>query len=449
MRHGLATVSHSRRLHLAVHLLAAAVLALAASAPTALPDLALMFLGWPRWLFASAAIVALLGLITCRPPLARPSMVACLLLSATLTGLGALELLFRALHHDFDQTEARLKRLPPFFRKPLVPAGTVFYRRAGPEHWTGRPLHALLEEQRVRPNPYTNEAVITVAYDALGFRNEPDLADWEIAVAGDSFTELGHLPFDRLFTTRLGELLGRRVRNLGVSHTGPLTHLHYLEAFGLAPSTRGVVIMFYEGNDLADLAYEAAALDEFAVTGRRPKRGRCPQTSFLLALHQALTRHHREPQTFAAMANAWFDGASGQKPVTISTPPGRADDIPSRAREALDAFLHRYAELTRQHRVTARLAYLPTKETVLHDLLSVSADAPEGWASSPRTDLPTYVAGRCADAGIPFLDLTSALVAETQQRRELLFSGMYDTHLNRRGAEVVARELAAWWALNR
>lgn len=48
-------------------------------------------------------------------------------------------------------------------------------------------------------------------------------------MAGDSFVELGNLPFEQLFTTILGELTHRPVLNLGVSHTGSLTQLCYLD----------------------------------------------------------------------------------------------------------------------------------------------------------------------------------------------------------------------------
>ena len=42
------------------------------------------------------------------------------------------------------------------------------------------------------------------------------------------------------------------------------------------------------------------------------------------------------------------------------------------------------------------------------------------------------------------LDLTPILRAETDARRDLLYNGLYDTHLNQRGAEVVANALARW-----
>lgn len=76
---------------------------------------------------------------------------------------------------------------------------------------------------------YRNERPVTVAYDEQGFRNPDDLIDWDIVVVGDSFVELGYLPYEDLYTTRLGRLLGCRVKNLGCSYTGPFTYDYYLK----------------------------------------------------------------------------------------------------------------------------------------------------------------------------------------------------------------------------
>ena len=57
--------------------------------------------------------------------------------------------------------------------------------------------------------------MITVQYDEAGFRNPAGMLDWDIAVAGDSFTELGYLRHEDLFTTVLGQILDARVLNLG------------------------------------------------------------------------------------------------------------------------------------------------------------------------------------------------------------------------------------------
>ena len=54
-------------------------------------------------------------------------------------------------------------------------------------------LNTRLSQLRIVPNPFAEERVVRVAYDEHGFRNPPDLADWVIAVTGDSF-EPGPLP---------------------------------------------------------------------------------------------------------------------------------------------------------------------------------------------------------------------------------------------------------------
>jgi hypothetical protein len=145
---------------------------------------------------------------------------------------------------------------------------------------------------------------------------------------------------------------------------------------------------------------------------------------------------------FVAEPNASFNGISGREPVTISTPPRLAEELPDHTREALDAFVREYARFGRRHGVTTWLAYLPAKETVLRDLIELGPEPPDGWRSSVQTDLPNDLARRSAASGVRFLDLTPVLIAETRARRRLLFNGLYDTHLNREGAEVVARALA-------
>ncbi len=91
---------------------------------------------------------------------------------------------------------------------------------------------------------YRDEAAITLTYDTNGFRNSLDLTDWEIAVIGDSFVELGFLPDEELVTSHLARLLGVRVKNLGVSDTGLLTYNHYLKSYATSPATRHVMVFF-------------------------------------------------------------------------------------------------------------------------------------------------------------------------------------------------------------
>ena len=103
---------------------------------------------------------------------------------------------------------------------------------------------------------YTNEREVTITYDSEGFRNPEDLRDWKMVFAGDSFTELGYLPYEDLFTTHLGALLHTSVKNLGVGYTGTLTQTYYLKLYGKSASTTDAFLVFFEGNDLDDLLRE-------------------------------------------------------------------------------------------------------------------------------------------------------------------------------------------------
>ncbi|MDG2123642.1 MAG: hypothetical protein P8J87_08095, partial [Verrucomicrobiales bacterium] len=89
---------------------------------------------------------------------------------------------------------------PIYFRMPADPTGEVFFKRSGPESWTGRPLSVFLKNNRGTDLAYEEEVEVTIQYDGDGFRNPADLTDWEIAVAGDSFTESGYLEAPDLFT---------------------------------------------------------------------------------------------------------------------------------------------------------------------------------------------------------------------------------------------------------
>lgn len=435
-------MAHSKRLHIGLHLLAGGLLMLAAWVPARVPDLALCWLQVGTPLLACGLILALLGLLTYRPRLARPSALLCVLTSFLVVALTLGDVVFRAAGFDFRRTAQKLRHLAPFYRKPTVPTGLVYFRRPGPETWTGQVIWSCLEQLHIQPNLYTNEAPITVVYDGNGFRNEAGGTDWELAVAGDSFTELGHLTFDRLFTSILAGQTGLRVHNLGVSYTGPLTQLSYLEDYGLAPSTRDAVIVFFEGNDLADLDREYLELQEYLKTGQRHLRGRRKQTSLLRALCElGLARTDDSPAP-RLDPDAYFQSAGGPVPVTLDLPLGLVSALPTNVVHGFEFFLTGYARFAKQHHVRPWLVYLPSKPTVLRGLLSFPEASGSVWEEGPVSDLPDFVKAGCARHGIRFINLIPALVNETWRTRRLLYNALFDTHLNQRGAKVVAQELA-------
>lgn len=383
------------------------------------------------------AILPLLGV--------RPRVMAGLGLAMVLVLIAVVlsEVVCRQAGWDFRGQEAAWRRLPPFTREARTPTGSVFFRRDGPEAWTGSVIRASLE-LRGHPVPavYRDEASMVARYDAQGFRNEDGWVDWEMAVAGDSFTELGFLPFDELFTTRLGRELGRRVRNLGVSGTGPYTQLHYLKEFGVSPSLQQVLILFFEGNDLEDMDHELAAMSRFEATGERPRREFVPQTSLLAAVADVWRRRFagRRVPPDPPLVDA-FRSAEGEVPVHLSEVPPQRRRLPEDATERLDRFVSEYRDWALGRRVEPWLAYLPCKARALHS--RIQGEDPRRRNRGPwwPEELPTKVADVCHRHGIQFVDLTPVLDEAVRHRGELVFNPLFEAHLNAKGSQIVADEL--------
>lgn len=439
-----ARVRHwSPALHRLLHAAAGGLLLLAGLAVGALPGIAVHWRAFRAPLLGAGAILILVGGLRADRRVARISRGCCLVSAAAVLTLAAIELGFRAARFDFRRQAARLQQMPPFYRKPTIPTGTVFYRREGPLEWHGPVIRRMLDCVGLDSGAYAAEPAITVRYDALGFRNEPRPAAWELAVAGDSFTELGHLPFDELFTTRLAAALDIRVLNLGVGNTGPLTQLSYLRDYGLSPATRQVLIVFFEGNDLEDLVFERAAEQQFEATGRRGFRTVRSQTSFLRAVGEQVRSRTSHSPPADPPVEGYLKLANRRLPVTVGTAPGGWTELPPATRAALERFCAQFSDFARDHGVRAWLAYMPCKRRVWHGHLEFAAAAAEtvrGWEPS---DLPAVLNGLCATHAIRFLDLTPALVAGLRGAGEPGYNLLYDSHLNARGSRAVAEVLSA------
>ncbi len=371
-----------------------------------------------------------------------------LVAASSALSLLAVELAGRAIGFDFAFQERAFERTPIFYRQPVVPVGSVFFRRPGPDRWRGRVLDAAMQRAGVPPELRPVEAEVAITYDAQGFRNPDDLRDWEVVVAGDSFTELGYLLYEDLFTSVAARRLGARVKNLGVSYTGPLTQAFYLRRFGSAPSARHAVLAFFEGNDLGDLAREARALavwrQQRRKRGKQPARQPLleriePQASFAVALWRLVAHDRAQPPVH--LGNAWFAAGGPPTPVTLFYAPPGSEDLDETARGLLGDALERWAATARSLRMEPWLLYLPDKRRVLHPHLRFRAEAPAAIANWEPTDLPAFVRSLAGARGIGVIDPSPALAAELAAGR-LPFNTIWDTHLSRRGAQVVGIALA-------
>jgi len=185
-------------------------------------------------------------------------------LSVTST-LIAVELVVRLTDYDPREPPKDISRIPIYYRGPTVKTGDYFARREGPARWEGKVLSQFLECLGSSDSTYADEPKVVITYDQHGFRNPEGLVDWEIVVVGDSFVETGYLPYEDLFTTHIQSLTGKRVKNLGVSYTGNLTHIQYLKEYGHASSTETAMLVFFEGNDIRETVREANLIEKVSA----------------------------------------------------------------------------------------------------------------------------------------------------------------------------------------
>ena len=326
-----------------------------------------------------------------------------------------------------------------------MPAGP-FFRRPGPAAWTGRPVTSAMRLGGYADADAGDEE-ITVTYDRDGFRNPEDLRDWEIAVVGDSFTEAGTVTQDELYTTILGRELGQRVRNLGVSFTGPLSQTYFLQHFGKAPSAKHAVLAFFEGNDLQDLQREVKLREAYHAgqVVKAPSRldELPPQSSFVRAVGTwlGLLLSRSEKPKPPELVNGEFVGGAAPVPMTLDFIPPSSSDVSPALRESLDRALGGFAQTAREQGMKPWLLYIPSKRRALDGRLRFLPSATPEMAGWKPTDLPQWVAGLAEAHGITVVDATPALAAEAQ-RGVLPYNAIFDTHLNPAGHRAVAKTLA-------
>jgi hypothetical protein len=339
---------------------------------------------------------------------------------------------------DFRGTRRAFAAHPIYYRQPTVPVGEIFFRRPGPVDYRGRPIHdELAALGALGKEVYDGEAIVSAHYDRLGFRNRDELADWEIVMVGDSFTELGYLADEELFSSRVATQLGVRVKNLGVSFSGPYSYDYFLREHGKAPATTDALMMFFEGNDVSDGERELDELERVRAGGKRELRELDAQlqSSFVTAIVELFTP--RKPP-MGPFVNARF----GDVPVwTVYAPPSSAQ-LSEKAQRALSGSLAEWAKISAALGVRPWLVYLPAKERVLHGHLQFLPNAQPKVAAWTPTDLPQHIQHLCQQNGIRFLDTTPALADETR-RGTLTYNHVFDTHVNQRGSAVIADVIAA------
>lgn len=301
-----------------------------------------------------------------------------------------------------------------------------------------------------KPHSIVDWEGVRYRYDRHGFRNSSELTAADVVVTGDSFVEGWNVPAEELVTARLASRLGLRVMNLGQSGYGPQQELETFRRFGLPLSPRACVWVFFEGNDLGDVARYEWLRKNWKTLSHPTLRERSFVRNALAALRKRLERDEsipflKEPGEAARAAHRHRSGVcrgsqGRSERLYFWYPSHRLSAQDEAALQQVGRDLGEAARLCRKREIELLVVFAPTKHRVYRDLCTFAQDeAPGKWVGN---DLPRRLETLLAQVapGVGYLDLTPALRAEAAAGRRVYFD--YDTHWTAAGHAVAAREIA-------
>jgi hypothetical protein len=325
---------------------------------------------------------------------------------------------------------------PPgvWWAKDSIPDRELFYIRRPYSQFRGTFQGGLVELRYQVPPSDMTLFRWDLKYDQNGFRNEVNLESADIAVIGDSLVEAMTVPTAQIMTSRLADLQGKVVANLGQSNYGPREELIVLRRYALPLRPRTVLWMFYEGNDLQDVV--------------RYDRGQRNASKFWTAFRA---------RSFARNAFREFQGLLARKPPGVA----RAGFIQRAAGEKLNLYFFYPAQpLTKEdlsaldetRRTLAAayqlcaaqgsrliVAFVPEAFRVFHDFCQFPPESQcRTWVLNDMPQrLETAVGSISSQIG--YLDLTPSLVEGVKKGAIPYYRD--DTHWNEEGNEIAAEAI--------
>lgn len=283
--------------------------------------------------------------------------------------------------------------------------------------------------------------------DGDGFRNPPGLAKARAVLVGDSFIEGLQVTDRELVSSRLAELLGAPVANLGRTGYGPQQELEVVRRFALKYKPQTLVWAFYEGNDLQDVqTYEDQRQRVLKSRSDSAYRRRSARSFARNAALWLLRTWNAEPMIPArSRAGTFHDSKGAEVDVYFSCGVHEGDDDEAFGRLESDELMRFQEILSQAHEICRRreidliVAFVPSKFRVLRDFCRFEADSPcPDW---PVDELPEAVERLARDVSpeIGFLDLTPAM--RTRAEAGALPYLIDDTHWSPEGHQTAAAAL--------
>ena len=334
--------------------------------------------------------------------------------------------------------------------------------------------------------------------DAEGFRNQAVREQFEIAALGDSFTDAMTMAAEDSWPSQLERLTGAAVQNYGTAGFGPSQQLLVLKEVIAPHRPRTVVLAFFAGNDI----FDAEAFERFQQSGgvvRREAQGWRIKSVVSRVDTWFVTSALRAGGNWLAARSGAVSAAEPEPPLPVAAPV----EAPSAAAPAFDrgtfsvpvngrllqwAFMPPYLNTLNfsREQLEARSGWRLTREAIA-EMQTVSRSfgarfvvmfvpfksqvylpliknlPPELLRSAIGFSVERYGRGVdverlyanrlaqnqmmerfCAEAGIPFLDLTPALEARVATGNNMYFPD--ESHLNEAGEALLAERLAIFLA---
>ncbi len=281
-----------------------------------------------------------------------------------------------------------------------------------------------------------------VTMDSRGFRNPPDRTQAHYAILGDSFVEGLQVSASETVGAVVESATGRTVLSFGQSGYGPYQERVVLDRFILPARPRVVIWLFYEGNDLIDLAMYREALRNWPalMDAARPfPRRRLFSRNLLLAIGNRLYAPAEWPRT-RDTACVFQQAGGGDVTFYFLFGLGPLGERQLNDLAEFGGILRAAHETLSAHAIRLVLAFVPAKFRVYQPYCRIPPDSPlVHWRVN---DLPRRMEVLAAQISgdLVFTDLTAALRTGAS-RGELVYLPD-DTHWSERGHRLAGESLA-------
>ena len=344
----------------------------------------------------------------------------------------------------------------------------------------GPPLHLYRGNERTLQR-FSAEEESDVTRDAQGFcnpaRDRYDLPSIDVVILGDSFTGCLATDPEASWMSRIGQLTGLSVYNVGKGGIGPYEYLQIFRHFGLPKQPRVVILNVYEGNDLRDSVryHRHVAAVRSGGRGFPSASDRYePELDYETLLDNPIGRRSYASNLVLAAVGKTAEGAGNAFARATGRAPRRIDfryelrfddgtTVPFNVQNAdtgevaharslregdvalaaFDEALEKFVALAREHGFRPVVSYAPSAYTAYADFVAFGDDALTElmpWFSRVQRD---HLRRRGEELGYVFLDLTPALQSAAQrlQGEELLYYPA-NVHYTPSGHRIVGDALA-------